>query len=32
MAILVGFGFWHSRRVAPDTEILVHEVPQTSAA
>ncbi|HZP51291.1 hypothetical protein [Actinocrinis sp.] len=32
MAILVGFGFWHSRRVAPDAEILVHEVPQTSAA
>ena len=32
MAVLVGFGFWHSRRVAPDTEILVHEAPQTSAA
>jgi len=24
MALLVGFGFWHSRRVPADTEILVH--------
>ncbi|HEU5355116.1 MAG TPA: hypothetical protein VFU65_11665 [Actinocrinis sp.] len=32
MAVLVGFGFWHSRRVAPDTEILVQRAPQSSAA
>jgi hypothetical protein len=32
MAILVGFGFWHSRRVAPDTEILVERAPQPSTA
>ena len=32
MAVLVGFGFWHARRVPADTEILTHPVPQTTAA
>jgi hypothetical protein len=32
MAVLVGFGFWHSRRVTPDTEILVHPISEPTAA
>jgi hypothetical protein len=32
MAVLVGFGFWHARRVPADTEILTHPVPQTTTA
>lgn len=31
-AVLVGFGFWHARRVPADTEILTHPVAQPSAA
>jgi len=31
-AVLVGFGFWHARRVPADTEILTHREPQTATA
>lgn len=32
MAVLVGFGFWHARRVPADTEILTHPVRQPATA
>ncbi|MBS2967183.1 hypothetical protein KGA66_29415, partial [Actinocrinis puniceicyclus] len=28
MLLLVGFGFWHARRVPADAEILTHSAPQ----
>ena len=32
MAVLVGFGFWHARRVSADAEILTHPVAEPTAA
>lgn len=29
-AVLVAFGFWHARRVTPETELLAHPIPQPS--